>query len=264
MNLFLIGSGKVATAIASNIPVCGFYTRDRFRGEQFSQKTGVPYYDNLSLLPHADLYLLSVSDDAIPAVSESLADHIDKNSVIAHTSGTKPLDSISNRFSNKGVLYPLFPFAENVDVDLKEITFFTEYSCAKSKEILSLFLKENSLNSMESDCDKRKQLHLAAVFASNFTNHLFSISQQIVQGNEYSFEILHPLIHQLFRTISTKGINIGSLQTGPAKRGDNKVIKEHLELLDFNETYKNIYNVLTQSIQKENDQQEKQWIDDKE
>lgn len=248
MEIFLIGAGKVATAIANNISLCGFYARDKFKAEQFAKKTGVKYYEDLSSLPHADIYIVSVNDDSISSITTLLADFIDTNATIAHTSGTIPLNSINNKFKNRAVLYPLFPFAQDMYINLREVTFFTEYSSTKSNEIISLLLKDNSLNSIEADSFNRKQVHLAAVFASNFTNHIFSISQKILQNNGYSFDILQPLINQLFKNISIKNIDIKTLQTGPAYRADQKVISEHLELLNSNEDYKNIYNILTESI----------------
>ena len=92
----------------------------------------------------------------------------------------------------------------------------------------------------------RQALHIAAVFASNFTNHLFTIANDILDKNDLDFEILKPLIVE---TIN-KSLESGSrkAQTGPARRGDMEILDQHVRALKNNKSYAEIYKVITQNI----------------
>jgi predicted short-subunit dehydrogenase-like oxidoreductase (DUF2520 family) len=94
--------------------------------------------------------------------------------------------------------------------------------------------------------DKRRIIHLAAVFANNFTNYLFSLSAKILETNNIKFEILLPLINETIAKISK--VNPVDAQTGPAKRNDKTVIKKHLKLLNHDSEVQKIYSVLSKSI----------------
>jgi predicted short-subunit dehydrogenase-like oxidoreductase (DUF2520 family) len=104
-----------------------------------------------------------------------------------------------------------------------------------------------SNNVMKVETKQRQSLHLAAVFAHNFTNHLYSISGTILEENQLSFDYLKPLIATYFQNLQT--ISPTLLQTGPAVRRDTSTIKKHLELLEGKEDLKEIYNLLTAHIQ---------------
>ncbi len=94
--------------------------------------------------------------------------------------------------------------------------------------------------------NQRKALHVAAVFVNNFTNHLYQIGQEICQEHQVPFDVLKPLIQETSEKIKT--LNPVDAQTGPAKRHDTTTIEAHLDYLT-NENQKNIYKILTQSIQ---------------
>jgi predicted short-subunit dehydrogenase-like oxidoreductase (DUF2520 family) len=94
--------------------------------------------------------------------------------------------------------------------------------------------------------EQRKALHVSAVFVNNFANHLYQIGQQICEEHQVPFEILKPLIQETAEKIKT--LNPAEAQTGPAKRNDSTTIEAHLKYLT-NENQKNIYKILTQSIQ---------------
>lgn len=192
-------------------------------------------------IKEADLYLISVSDNAIAEVSSKLEF---ENRLIAHTSGSFSMDDLQSK-NRKAVFYPLQTFSKNKDVNFKEIPICLE---AQTKEDLDLLKKIASLISdkvFEIDSVQRKSLHVSAVFVSNFVNHLYSIGNTICEENNVPFEVLKPLILETASKIEMLSPN--DAQTGPAKRNDTETINAHLKFLS-DENQKNIYKILTKSI----------------
>lgn len=254
IKIAIIGCGNVGTHLISAISqygdkyqIIGCYSRkDNFStvAEYVSKDI---CFNNIASIPQADIYILAISDDAIKLVTQELQKTISQNSIILHTSGTKSIDEIDNRIEHRGVLYPLQTFSANIPLNVKEVPFFIE--CRKKEDIEQLEKLALTLGSSMtySTSDSRKKIHLSAVFACNFTNHLFSISQNILKTEGIDFNILEPLIKECVRkAISSDDIN--SQQTGPASRNDTSTIKTQLNLLLEEEHYRNIYEDITNSI----------------
>lgn len=196
-------------------------------------------YDQLL---EADLYIISVSDDAISTVSSQLPF---KNRLVVHTSGSVPLDFLDNN-NRKGVFYPLQTFTKNKAVDFKNIPICLESENATDFQLLKKVAQTISDSVFAINSHQRKALHVAAVFVNNFTNHLYQIGNEICQENQVSFDILKPLIQETAQKIMT--LSPENAQTGPAIRNDKKTIEAHeLFLTDKNQA--TIYKILTQSIQ---------------
>lgn len=193
-------------------------------------------------LKEADLYIIAVSDKAIEEVSKKLPF---QNRVVVHTSGAASLNVLDSK-NRKGVFYPLQTFSKN-----KEIDFTTVPMCLEAENMYDFRVLESVAKSISSaiypiNSDQRKALHVAAVFVNNFTNHLYQMGQEICDEHKVPFEVLKPLIQETAEKINT--LNPIDAQTGPAKRHDSVTIESHLEYLS-NENQKNIYKILTQSIQ---------------
>lgn len=197
-------------------------------------------------LKESDLYLIAVSDSAIAEVS-ALFPFTDR--LVAHTSGTMSLETLSCK-NRRAVFYPLQTFSKTKSVDFKKVPLCLE---AENDEDLQTI---SSIGSLISDTvyfinsQQRKSLHVAAVFVNNFSNHLYSIGKEICDENNIPFDILKPLITETAAKIMH--LDPKKAQTGPAIRGDQNTIDAHLKFLE-NSDYKNIYSLLTQSIQ--NDRQ---------
>lgn len=203
--------------------------------------------DSFSELKPADVYLISVTDDAIAEVSKKLPF---TGKLVAHTSGTQPLSILSDK-NRRAVFYPLQTFSKGKKVNFKEIPICLESENADDFHLLESLAKNISDNVYDINSEKRKALHVAAVFVSNFVNHLYKIGSDICQENQIPFEILKPLIVEVADKINY--LEPKEAQTGPAKRGDRNVIEAHLKFLDTQPQIQNIYQTLTQSILKENE-----------
>lgn len=193
-------------------------------------------------LKEADLYIIAVSDKAISEVSKQLSF---QNRVVVHTSGAASLDVLDPK-NRKGVFYPLQTFSKNKEIDFSTIPMCLEAENTFDFRVLETVAKSISNAVFAINSDQRKALHVAAVFVNNFTNHLYQIGQEICDEHKVPFEVLKPLIQETAEKINT--LTPIDAQTGPAKRHDSTTIDAHLEYLS-NENQKNIYKILTQSIQ---------------
>jgi predicted short-subunit dehydrogenase-like oxidoreductase (DUF2520 family) len=191
------------------------------------------------------IFILAVSDDAIQEIAQEII--LPENAILIHTSGSQPLSILGYAAtSNLGVLYPLQTFTKGQKVDFKEIPFFVESENEETEKIVMAMAKAISKKVYKISSSERKALHVAAVFASNFTNHMLAIAQEILEENEMDFELLKPLIVE---TIN-KSLEIGPAhaQTGPAKRGDLKILDRHIAFLQGDKKLEQIYKIISQHI----------------
>jgi len=193
-------------------------------------------------LQESDLYIIAVSDKAIADVSKQLPF---QNRIVVHTSGAASLDVLDTK-NRKGVFYPLQTFSKNKEIDFSIIPLCLEAENTFDFRVLETVAKSISNAVFAINSDQRKALHVAAVFVNNFTNHLYHIGQEICEEHQVPFEILRPLIQETAEKINT--LNPVDAQTGPAKRNDLVTIDAHLAYLT-SENQKNIYKLITQSIQ---------------
>ena len=190
----------------------------------------------------ADLYIISVSDDAIAEVSAALPF---ENRLVAHTSGSVSIDSLNPK-NHRAVFYPLQSFSKDKAVNFKTIPLCLETENEKDAPNLNLIANAISDAVYDINSEQRKALHVAAVFVNNFVNHLYQIGNEICDANAIPFSILKPLIQETANKIAT--LSPKAAQTGPAKRNDISTIAAHQQFLT-DENQAAIYNLLTQSIQ---------------
>ncbi|MES2543267.1 MAG: Rossmann-like and DUF2520 domain-containing protein [Bacteroidota bacterium] len=193
-------------------------------------------------LAEADLIIIAVSDHAIATVSSGINL---KNQLVVHTSGGVAINDLDDK-NRKGVFYPLQSFSKNKAVDFKSIPICLEAENPTDYQLLHKLAKTISDTVYPINTNQRKALHVAAVFTNNFVNHLYQIGSDICNENQVPFEILKPLIQETASKIML--LSPEEAQTGPAKRQDITTIENHIAFLS-DENQKDIYNLLTQSIQ---------------
>ena len=239
----ILGAGNVATHFfkafkkAENVEVIQVYNRSEASLEVFKSNTQTT--SDLAQLKNADVFLVCVKDDAIEALISQLS-NID--GIVAHSSGSVPLSASAKR---NAVFYPLQTFSKQTEVNFKEIPICIETSAAEDLPVLKQLAHSISEKVFKISSDQRKKLHLAAVFACNFSNYMYSIAEDLCNQNEVPFEVLSALIKETAQKATLNSPK--SVQTGPAKRNDQATIKQHLAQLN-NADYKEIYKLLTQSI----------------
>lgn len=248
--IVIIGSGNVGYQMAwhlhnSGHEIAGIQQAFTFRKMDW-QPDGyscTDSYDDIS--QDADIYLVTVKDDAIKEVAEQLKLN---GQVIAHTSGSVPGSVLKTVSKNYGIFYPLQTMSRNVSVDFSVIPICVD--AANEKTLLVLRELGGTLTSkiIEVNDEQRFAIHVAAVFANNFTNHLFTISQVLLEQSGLSFEIFKPLINETVRKIQNH--DPPNVQTGPAIRHDEITIQKHLEFLRNDGRFAEIYKILTDDIQR--------------
>jgi predicted short-subunit dehydrogenase-like oxidoreductase (DUF2520 family) len=242
--ILIIGAGNVATNIGLGLKKAGYeiagcYSRSIESARFLAKTLDCRLVDDLQNLPTHELILVCVPDASIADVIAQLPN----TSNIAYTSGTVSLDELPNTHKI-GVFYPLQTFTKNKQIDVKTVPFFVESNDESLENSLLILAKHIGLRAEITSSEKRKQLHVAAVFVNNFTNHLAYLAQEHVKKHELSWENLLPLLAETFSKLNTESPK--DIQTGPARRKDLNVIKKHLSALSGNE--KEIYKAITNSI----------------
>jgi len=249
-NIVLIGSGNVATHLGVILKERGFnivevWSKHIKNAEILAGKLHCDYTDSLNKLRKADLYILAVKDDAIRKILSNL-----QNVAVVHTSGSVGMGVFDNNLANHGVFYPLQTFSKDLNLDFSEIPICIEANNNKFENELINFGKKLSEKVVKMSSEQRKQLHIAAVFACNFSNHMYTISDKILSKSNIDFKLLLPLINQTVKKLTDN--KPSEVQTGPAKRNDKKVIDVHLEDIE-DESSKEIYQLITNAIIKSNE-----------
>ncbi len=246
MKIVIIGSGNVAYHLAkaftqNNIEVSQIFGRNEVELNKISEELNIPY--STKELADADLYLISVSDSAVEQVSDLIKT---EKALVAHTSGSLPIETLKGNY-RKASFYPLQTFSKTKNLEYSKIPFFIEAENQIDEKSLFELASLISDNVETSDYEKRKYIHLTAVFACNFVNHLFARAKEISDSQDLDFNYFIPLIDETVEKIHH--LEPKSAQTGPAVRGDERVLKLH-EVLITNEEHRKIYNTMNESIQK--------------
>ncbi|HEX9980254.1 MAG TPA: F420-dependent NADP oxidoreductase [Flavobacterium sp.] len=245
INVSIIGSGNVAQhlirafANSNSINIVQVFSR---HPEAVSHLLPMEKITSGYNLDPADIYIIAVTDSAIAEVSASLPF---SGRLVVHTSGSTQTGILDSK-NRKGAFYPLQTFSKNKEVDFRSVPICIEAENEQDYLMLSNLAETVSQHVYRLDSEQRKSLHVAAVFASNFTNHMYFIAESICTENKIPFSILKPLIGETADKIMT--LSPVKAQTGPAVRNDLVTIESHLSFLT-DENRKKIYELLTNSIQ---------------
>jgi len=246
IKVVLLGSGNVAyhlalaLASAENIELIQRYSRNGNNDAFFDPS--LPCTDNLQDLKKADIYIIAVKDGAINSFSKKLQ-HVD--GLIVHTSGSMALNEIHSSL-RKAVLYPVQTFTINQKVDFKKVPLVIEAESNEDYMLLQTLASGLSEQVYQLSSSEREKLHVAAVFANNFSNYMFTCAEAICSEFQLPFDLLRPIILETGRKIQT--ISPIQSQTGPARRNDQAIIEKHIIMLQ--EEKKEIYKLLSKAITK--------------
>jgi len=248
--LTILGTGHVAWAIGMALKQAGHsvvqvFGRDNARTMELANALDAQPVVNLTdLAPDSDVFILAVSDDAIFDLVNSLPA---VRGMVVHTSASVSMEVIKERFSGCGVLYPLQTLSRNRKSNLSDVPFFVE--AADENQLLQLTRFASTITShvIHADSDTRRKYHLAAIFACNFVNHMYSIASDYLTAQGLRPELLGPLMEET----AAKAIELGAAasQTGPALRDDSQTMQRHIEMLRYLPEYQNLYSLMSTLIQ---------------
>ncbi|WP_407429717.1 Rossmann-like and DUF2520 domain-containing protein [Arcticibacter sp.] len=249
MKIVLLGSGNVATHLGHALKAAGHeilqvWSRSLSNAEQLAASLSVAYTNEiLALDDTADIYILSVKDDAIREVASSFTF---KDKLLVHTSGTSSIDSLGEDRVNKGVFYPLQTFSKQKAVDFSSVPLLLESSTDEVARQLNELAGSISQVVRSASSAQRAAIHVAAVFACNFSNHFYSISKSLLDKEGLDFKLLLPLIAETAAKVQS--MSPEDAQTGPAIRDDQVSIEKHKKYLETSADLLQLYTLMTNSI----------------
>ena len=254
MKIALIGAGNVATCLGPRLKEAGHeitavYSRTVDSARALADRLGATYTTDLNAVPASDAAIVMLKDDALKELAPAIADSM-KDSLLLHTAGSVSMDIWYTAGAMKyGVLYPMQTFSKTSVIDWSQVPLFIEGSSDQTLDSIRELALTVSPDVTVLSSEGRRKLHLAAVFTCNFSNHMYAIAQKLLADEGVPFRVMLPLVRETARKVET--ISPQDAQTGPAIRGDRKVIDEHLELLKAYPEYAELYRLISIDINKD-------------
>jgi predicted short-subunit dehydrogenase-like oxidoreductase (DUF2520 family) len=248
-NITIIGTGNVAYHLAKAFLASGGATirvvaRSAGSARRFSDALPVKVVISGEMQrEETDLFILAVSDDGIASAAKSLDFG---EALVVHTSGSVPMDILETVSANTGVFYPLQTLTFGQDADFSQVPILIESNSNRNSILLRDLASKISKKVYDADSETRAMIHLAAVFASNFTYHMYTVASRILASKDLPADILKPLILETARKAVDQPAD--EAQTGPAARNDLEVLSRHRTMLSGHELYGRIYDLLSESI----------------
>ncbi len=266
MKIGLIGTGNLAFHLVRglfkhDITFQTIFGRNTIEGELLARKFNSTYEIdyNFETLCNFDLIIIAVSDSAIELVAKQISSFLNSNTLVVHTSGSVPISVLASYFKNVGSFYPFQTFTKlDKSLSWRDISIFLN---VETKETTNLASQKKYLLSIASTLSEkifwlkdedRIFLHIAAIFAHNFSNNFWRIGSEILKSKNLDFSVLLPLLKQAILKLEIMPPQ--QAQTGPAIRGDNAVVEKHYQLLQQNfPDYAELYKINSLSINKDLD-----------
>jgi len=252
-SISFIGAGNVSTHFAiaffqAGICIDSILSRRLAPAKKLAQQVDAhPTTSYKRLSQNSDLYIIAVPDDAIQEVVKSLSIVLEDSAFVVHTSGATSTSIVNTYFINTGVIWPPQSLSKQKKIDFSSVPICYGATSENLNKHLKQLLKKVSLHLQLVNEDQKTALHLAAVFANNFTNHMYHIAYDICEKHQLDFSLLYPIILETAQKVI--GEKPSDMQTGPAIRDDQKTIKKHKALLKKHIDYKQLYTLISQSIQ---------------
>jgi predicted short-subunit dehydrogenase-like oxidoreductase (DUF2520 family) len=244
-----IGAGKVASHLAPALANAGnqiiqIISRSELSAQKIGERIGCHYSSSITDLDKSvDILFLTVPDHSLIGLINDISDY---RGLVIHTSGTfSPLRFACQKYKHGG-FYPLQTFTMGRQIEMNTVPVFIEGSEPSVTEKIRGLAHGITPLVYEMSFEERRWLHLAAVWANNFSNHMLSEAYKLLEVRGLDPECLTPLIKETFE----KALAIGpeKAQTGPAVRQDDLTIKKHLDMLKNFHNHQELYRLITDSI----------------
>ena len=250
--IVMFGAGNVAVHLARALSGAGYRIAQVFsRTEASARPLAEELKAEVITKPadfdtSTDIIIFALNDSVLP----DIVNKINFSGQLAlHVSGGLGMDVFKDKAENYGVMYPLQSFSKFRAINFQDVPLFIEANSPKNLANLKMLASTISAKVLLADSLQRRQLHLSAVFASNFVNHFYALSAELIKNSGFSFDLLKPIILETTLKALESGNPMLS-QTGPAVRRDKEVIDKHLEMLATTPDWQNLYTFVTNSIVK--------------
>lgn len=252
MKLAFIGAGNLATHLAKSFhqseehKVIQVISKTLSSAEKLGTEINTNYSTNIfDLSEEADVIFICVPDHEIEAVTNQIKF---THKIMVHTSGATGIDVLRGKSEYFGVFYPLQTFTKGVPVSMADVPICIEANKNIIEDKLIELANALSYNVTTLTSAEREKLHVAAVFANNFTNYMYKAAEDIVHEHGLNFDLLKPLIQQT--ALKIEYLTPKDAQTGPAIRDDEETINKHLEILKSSPKYGELYRIISKQIRK--------------
>ena len=255
MKIVIIGTGNVATVLGRKIVQCGHHIvqvvgRDAARAQALGSLWHTLYSNNFyEIADNADIYIIAVSDTALAGIEGWLPLKI--KGIAVHTAGSVSKFVLKNVADNYGVLYPLQSLRSERHL-ISAIPLLIDADSPGTLQRIQTFAASLSVKVQSADDAVRMKLHLAAVMTNNFTNYLYTLTQDFCAKESLDFSLLLPLLHETVNRLEEHPAKL--MQTGPAARNDQDTMTKHLSLLKTYPGLSRLYAELSASISDYHDQ----------
>lgn len=258
MEVVCIGAGNVATHLCLALQQAGHhvaqvYSRTEESAAALGRRLGCAWTVSLQeVTAGGELYVLCVRDQVLADVAQRLYASLQRRAVpgrtdtgaralFVHTAGSMPMDVLP--MLRRGVFYPMQTFSRQREVSFRGMPVFVE--SLSDLALLRRLAADLGAEAHEMDSRRRKYLHVAAVLACNFTNHLYDLCADLLARHDIPLEVMLPLIDETARKVHD--LSPREAQTGPAVRHDEAVMGRHMDLLPDERT-RRIYALMSESI----------------
>ena len=252
MKIVLIGAGNVATCMGLALQKCGHtvcqvVSKTLASARELAGKLGCSSaVFSEKIEADAELYIVAVVDDALGDVTRAVSSS-NPNALFVHTSGSVSIDVWRGKAMRFGVFYPMQTFTKSRPVDFSEVSFFVEANREQDVVLLKTLAGQLGSKAYEITSAQRRILHIAAVFACNFTNHMYAVAARLMEKHDLPFESLLPLIDETARKVHH--LAPVDAQTGPARRNDEKILAAHRAMLSDEPALAGLYELISKDIQ---------------
>lgn len=251
MKVTLIGAGNLATQLGKSLKKAGViisqvYSRTEDSARTLGELLEAEWLTDIKALrDEADIYIFSVKDSVLcELISEVCKSRGDK--LFLHTAGSMSMSCFEGKALRYGVFYPMQTFSKTKDVDFERIPVFIESNSVEMEDVIRSLANKLTQRVIRLSSADRKYLHLAAVWACNFTNYCYTVASDILGEHGIPFDVMLPLINETTEKIQK--ISPKEAQTGPAVRGDRNVMSKQLELMNGKEDLQELYKMLSKGI----------------
>ncbi len=250
MKVSIVGAGNVAWHLAHRLRSTGhdilrIISPSPQTGRELAERVGGRWFPPNAALPFSeeDLVLRCVPDEVLlSAPPLQVSPHV----IVAHTAGAVPTRYAGSPHRRNAVLYPFTSMTRKAPLRRADFPILVSAEQSADRSVLLDLAHHLTGNAFLADDSQRLRVHIAGVFANNFTNVLIGIAQHLASTVGPS-QLLGPILEETVH----KALALGAqpAQTGPARRGDAATIQRHLQFLEQFPQWREIYQVLSNHIQ---------------
>ncbi len=253
LSIVMIGAGNVAFHLTLGLLKAGIrvkqvYSRTAESALPLAFSIGASYATEIEdVMDNADLYIVSLKDSVLEDILPKLVKR-NPDALFVHTAGSVSIDIWKGLTGRYGVMYPMQTFSKQREVDFCKVHFFIEANNSDDTELLRKVASRLSPNVFEASSEQRKYLHISAVFACNFTNHMYAVCEHLLKEHGLPFSSMLPLIDET--AMKAHQMSPVDAQTGPAQRNDINIMEQHIGMLESEPELADIYKAISNNIHK--------------